>query len=340
MDNVGNLTLALENAEGNPAEEPNCRIEFVRLDEVAIGRADHLEFPPNHRFALPAFPQAQNLHCVITPSLYRLVQSNFFTLTDGQEMTQTASVMRDPSQWQPKFTAWNSLATDFDEMKAAIEGKLVRLKHGPDVGVITPAVYDGMNSPALTLAKMALLNLFRVLSDQNDPVSGRPWFNTVKQILVLDQERFVAITTSDLFESIDHILNNMGEFRSQGFFPADVTLHYDNIPSEFQLTAPMISVKRVYQQGNIQFTLAKAKNQQGDCVLLDCDMDEDHNLFLHATDFFKHLFTGGTNPIDIHEYIVHQEKGVDLGYELRPRSEGLAVVTTSQPEVRTLKKGA
>jgi len=87
--------------------------------------------------------------------------------------------------------------------------------------------------------------------------------------------------------------------------------------------------------------MGKAKNQQGDCILLDCDMDENSNLFLHATDFFKHLYTGGTNPIDIHEYIVHRQKGVDLGYELRPRSEGLAPVAVAQakrtPRLRSVK---
>ena len=87
----------------------------------------------------------------------------------------------------------------------------------------------------------------------------------------------------------------------------------------------MISVKRAYEQGNLQFTMAKARNAQGGCFLLDCDMDENSNLFLHTTDLFKHLFTGGTNPIDIHEYIVHSQKGVDLGYELCPVGEPVAV---------------
>ena len=126
----------------------------------------------------------------------------------------------------------------------------------------------------------------------------------------------------------------MLRFRRDGFFPGDTSLHVDNIPSAFQLTAPMISVKRKYDVGNVQFTMAKAKNQQGDCILLDCDMDEDSNLILHATDFFKHMFTGGTNPLDIHEYIVHQQKGVDLGYELRPRSERLAVMPATPRKTR------
>jgi len=76
--------------------------------------------------------------------------------------------------------------------------------------------------------------------------------------------------------------------------------------------------------------MEKARNQRSDCVLLDCDMDENSNLLLHATDFFKHLFTRGTDPINIHEYIVHRQKGVDLGYELRPRSEELAPVAVAQ----------
>lgn len=334
MDNMGNLVLNLINAEGNPAQEPDCRIEFLRLDGVTIGRADHVQFPPQHRFTLPAFPQAQNLHCVITPSLYRIVQSNFFTLTDGQQNSQFATVMRDPGQWLPTFKPWNLLAATFNPLKAALQGNLLKLKHGPDVGAVTSAVYDSMNSPALSLAKMALLNLFAVLSNQNDPVSGKPWFTFVKQILVIDQERFIALVTTDFYESIDHIANNMDQFRRDGFFPGDTSLHVDNIPSAFQLTAPMISVKRKYDVGNVQFTMAKARSQQGDCILVDCDMDEHGFLILHATDFFKHMFTGGTNPIDIHEYIVHQQNGVDLGYDLRARSERLVVMPETPKKTR------
>jgi hypothetical protein len=321
MDNMGDLVLDLANAEGKAAEEPDCTIEFLRLDQVTIARANHVQFPPRHRFTLPAFPQGQNLHCVITPSLYRMVQSNFFTLSAGKERLESATVLRDPGHWQPRFAVWDALAAQFTPLKVALQDNFVKLKHGPDVGVITPAVYDGMSSAALLLAKMALLNLFAVLNAQTDPVSSQLWFSFVKRIVVIDQERFVAIVSAELFESIDHIRNNLGTFQNQGFFPGDVSLHTDNIPSAFQLTAPMISVKRKYGEGNMQFTLAKARNADGDCVLLDCDMDEHSNLLLHATDFFKHQFTGGTHPIDIHEYIVHQQKGVDLGYELRPRGE-------------------
>lgn len=321
MDNLGIMELNLVNAEGKPAEDPDCGVEVLRLDQTSILRANGLEFPPQHCFNLPAYPQAQNLRCVITPSLYRIVQSEFFTLTDEKKSSESALVLRNPDKWKPQFTPWNSLPAQFDALKRVLADKFLKLKHGPDVGVITPATYDGMGSPALLLAKMALLNLFTVLSSQKDPVSSKPWFEFVQQILVIDRERFVAVVSTDLYESIDHIRNNMGQFKAQHFFPGDASLHYDNIPSEYHCSDPMISVKCAYDQGNIQWTMAKATNATGNCILLDCDMDEHSNLIEHLSDVFKHYFTGGTHPVDIHEYIAYRQKGADLGYNLRPINE-------------------
>lgn len=318
MDNSGTLLLDLVNAEGEPAADPSCGVEVLRLDQVSILRANNLQFPPKHRFTLPAFPQAQNLRCVITPSLYRIVQSEFFTLMDGSEKDAPALVLRDPDKWKPRFTPWNSLPAPFSPLKSILADKLLKLKHGPNVGVVTPAIYDEMNSPALSLAKMALLNLFAVLNTETDPVSVQPWFSFIKQILVIDQERFVAIVSSGLYESVDHIRQNMGQFKRLHFFPGDVSLHHDNIPSEYTIPEPLISVKCAYEWGNIQFTLGKATSAAGDCILLDCDMDEHSNLIVHLSDVFKHYFTGGTNPVDIHEYIMHHQRGGTLGYSLHP----------------------
>jgi hypothetical protein len=315
--NVGSLVLDLINAEGDAASEPNCTVEVLRLDGASIARADHLQFPPMNEFKLPAFPQAQNLRCVITPSLYNLVQSEFFTLNDGEARNESAIVLRDPGKWRPEFTQWNALAAAFDALKATIANQRIRLKDGTEVGVMTAELFDGLAAPELVLSKMALLNLFAVLKAQKDPVSDQLWFNMVKQILVIDQERFVAVVDPNLYESVDHILNNIDQFKPLGFFAADSQLHTGNIPREYTLTN-MISVKRVYDEGNVQFTMAKVQSGGVDTVLLDCDMDEHHNLIEHASDLFKHVFTGGTNPIDIHEYIVHVQKGVELGYELQP----------------------
>jgi hypothetical protein len=58
--------------------------------------------------------------------------------------------------------------------------------------------------------------------------------------------------------------------------------------------------------------------------LLDCDLDENRNIVLHSLDLVKHLFSGGTSPISMHEYIVEDSaqnaangvSSVDLGYLL------------------------
>ena len=344
MDNIGTFILNFLNAEGDPADEPSCTVGFVRLDGTTILQARNVQFPPQHSFSLPAFPQERNLHCVITPSLYQIDQTEFFTLTEGSPTTVQTTVFRDPDKWSPDFVSWNSLPAQFADLKKVIENQFLKLKHGPDIGVMTPSVYDDkLNSPALLLAKMAMLNLFVVLSAEKDPVSGGIWFKLVQQILVLDRERFVAKVSSDLFNSIDKIRNDLSSFKDQGFFPGETSLHTDNIPSEFQLTAPMISVKCRYEQGNVQFTMAKARNAQGDCVLLDCDMDEHSNIIEHAGDLFKHIFTGGTHPIDIHEYIVyhervHNHRRADLGYTLHPAS-GTAVVAPVPQAKGAKKKG-
>jgi len=87
----------------------------------------------------------------------------------------------------------------------------MRLIDGTDIGVLGPGLYDALAN-GLLLPKICLLNLFAVLSKQNDPISGQPWFSMVKKILVIDQERLVAVVDSNLFESVDHILNDMNNF--------------------------------------------------------------------------------------------------------------------------------
>lgn len=154
---------------------------------------------------------------------------------------------------------------------------------------------------------------------------------------IVSQERFVAKVSTTFFNSIQKILANLSDPENQRFFPGDVALHMDNIAGEFQLTAPMISAKCRYAKGNVQFTMAKATNKDGDCVLLDCDMDEHSNIIEHAGDLFKHVFTGGTHPIDIHEYIVHHQNNVDLGYALRPVN-GAALAPASRPQAQSWTK--
>jgi hypothetical protein len=51
-------------------------------------------------------------------------------------------------------------------------------------------------------------------------------------------------------------------------------------------------------------------------TILDTDIDENGKLMAHLADLFKHKFTGGTHPFDIHEYLRKEAPQRDLGYTL------------------------
>ncbi len=53
MNNIGFFVLELRNAEGDPANEPDCLGEFLHLNHVTIARTAHVQ---NHAIALPSHP--------------------------------------------------------------------------------------------------------------------------------------------------------------------------------------------------------------------------------------------------------------------------------------------
>ena len=323
-DDTARFTLNLTNSEGNAAFEPNCFISFQRTDGSSAGQARGVAFPPARTFVIPAFPQENNLFCLITPTLYNAVQSNFF-IPNGDK-NQSVTMQRLPDKWTPAFPALNTLPSPrFDAFQQVVSNSTqVDVKHGPVLGRLDTA-YDKLAGSQQTLAKMALLNLYAVLNDQDDPINNRPWYRFVQQYIRIDQERFIAEADPQLFDIVQNVLDNLDTFGPQGFFTeASPNLHLQNIPDRYQLTEDLITIKVRYEQGNVQFTMGKATTGGRNVVLLDCDMDEHANIIQHTEDLFVHVFTGGTHPIDMHEYIVHHDPGVQLGYTLNPAGAAVA----------------
>jgi hypothetical protein len=322
-NDTARFTLNLTNAEGIAALEPNCYIGFQRTDGSTAVEAKGVTFPPARTIIIPAFPQEKNLFCLIRPSLYKLVQSNFFIPNGDQN--QSVPLQRLPDQWTPSFPALATLpAPRFDAFRQRIgDSTQVDVKHGPVLGKLGGA-YDNLAGTQQILAKMALLNLYAALNDESDPITNRPWYRFVQQYVRIDQERFIAEADPELFEIVQNILNNLDTFGPKGFFTESASLHTQNIPDRYQLTQDLITVKVRYEQGNVQFTMGKATTDGRNVVLLDCDMDEHSNIIEHAGDLFTHVFTGGTHPIDMHEYIVHHDPGVQLGYSLNPVGAAVA----------------
>jgi hypothetical protein len=131
-----------------------------------------------------------------------------------------------------------------------------------------------------------------------------------------------------LFENVETILGKLkSTYGDQGYFTESTALHTQNVPPQYHiennLMRPMITVKKKYEQGNVQLTLSVLSTPGGVVHLLDCDMDEHANIVEHGFDLIKHLINGGTSPIAMHEYIVEdsarQAQGIasiDLGYQL------------------------
>jgi hypothetical protein len=246
---------------------------------------------------------------------------------EGTAVVAEMKLLRLRGAWTPKFAPLDHLsATRFEPFKAVLARSTgVDLQVGATIGDLT-SHYDSLSAPAALLGKMALLNLFAVLADNNDPLSNVPWFSHVVEIVRLDQERFIAITDAELFENVDSILRDMGRWSSEGYFgELSTALHGKNIPDRFLSDdCRTISVKKWYGNGNLQLTMSFIRKAGEAVHILDCDMDEHANIVLHAADIEKHQFTGGTAPVEMHDVIAEHlaaqhPDGVmdtDLGYEL------------------------
>jgi hypothetical protein len=328
------ITILATTMEGLPAIDPQVTVDIAEVT------------PPSHSIAHQVIPDF-NGKVVIempTPDTFPTWQvtvsfsrsdagSGFFFQPRGNSTpSHTFQVARLPGKWTPQFTPLTALPSPrFDPFREVLTiSDNVDLKNGPPVGDLN-ANYDAMSGLPQILAKTALLNLFAVLSDETDPIGGVPWYSYLRKVVRLDQERFLAEVDPALFENVQTIINELtSTYAAQGYFtepPADLPLHIPNIPTAYHSDANLaqiITLKKDYQQGNLQLTVSFLRVNGVAVHLLDCDMDENRNIILHSFDIIKHMVAGGTSPISMHEYIVDDSRQqspngistIDLGYQL------------------------
>jgi hypothetical protein len=328
------VTINATTMEGVSAADPQVTVDILENmpTQRTISRQIIHNFPGSATIAIPTpdgFPVWQ---VNISFSKYDAASGFMFQPRNQPAQTYTMQLTRLPSAWKPQFTPLQSLAVPrFETFRNVVAVSTnVDLKNGPAVGDLN-ARYDTLTDGSQIQAKTALLNLFAVLTDEQDPIDKVPWFSYVRKIVRIDQERFIAEVDGGLFENVQTILNGLnGTFRGQGYFTepdSDLLLHVGNIPPQYggsQNINKMITLKKDYEQGDLQLTMA-FMNVTGRAIhLLDCDLDENRNIVLHSLDLVKHLFSGGTSPISMHEYIVEDSaqnsanriSNVDLGYQL------------------------
>jgi hypothetical protein len=320
MGNEGTLELTLLGVDTQPASDPSTLVSFLRsTDQQEIERAKR-SFPPERRFTLPAFPQERAIMCHITPERYRLRDVGIFTLTDGETIRRGPTVFRIPDRWRAAFVKWADLPDALRALRNSLDVSLsVRVKGGKLLGQFVRGAFDDVDpADRLTVnAKACLLNLFAKLNTVKEPVFGRKsWFGFVNEILEIGRERMIALVDETMLARVEEIRENVDRFEFYKRTP--VGDHANNIPAGLTFAkSRMVSIKTQEEHGNLQLTLTPATDSDGSPVtVLDADIDENGKLMAHLADLFKHRFTGGTHPFDIHEYLVLEDQSRPLGYEL------------------------
>jgi hypothetical protein len=333
MDTI-DIRLSAKTLDGHDAVDPQVTVDIVEITEQdnPVARIVIPDFNGSAVVSVKApdsFPAWQ-----VTASFSRYDGGAGFLFQPRSNPTPSHlfRVARLPDQWTPKFTPFDSLASPrFDVFKQIVtKSQSVDLKTGPSIGDLR-ANYDTITELQQVLAKAALLNLYAVLIDTLDPIAEVPWFSYVRRIVRLDQERFIAEVDAGLFENVQTIVNELAStYQARGYFtetPADLALHIPNIPTAYHSDANLVNIltlKKDYEQGNIQLTVSFLRVDGRAVHLLDCDMDENRNIILHSFDLLKHMINGGTNPMSMYDYIAKDSaqqsangvSNIDLGYVL------------------------
>lgn len=323
MGNEGIFELELKDAAHQPAHDERTRVRFFRAsDNDVIAESNNLTFPPARRFTLPAFPQERNLYCEAAPSRFRMANTGLFTLNTVDVRSESVTALKLPDKWEPQFVLWNSLSGEFNSLKDVLDrSPSLKVKGGESFDNLVGDTYDSVTTRKAVLAKMALLNLYFTLTIIKEPINQRnSWFSFVERIFLIDRERFMAFVNPQMGTIVRTIKDDISRFPN--YKHTNALNHFDGIqaaipPGYRALKSKMFSVKTKPDHANIQLTMAPTRDPDGNEVMvLDADIDENGQLLAHLADLIKHKITGGTHPIDIHEYLVLAYGDVAFGYDL------------------------
>lgn len=318
MANQGTYRLALLDTRSQAALDAKVRVTFKREDGTVIS-VNSLSLSGPVSFPLPAFPDVKALLGLLEPSRFRAREIPFFMLTHGETVYRQLSVFRQPNQWNAVFDPWQ-------KVQAAAQGLATLLANSPDVAVkgwktypsLADAAYDkfGSDREREELPKATLLNMYTRFSNVLNPTSGRTWFVYLQRVLELSRERLIALVDPAMGRAVQAIRANIARYPDYKLASAE--LHWKNFPVKYGiLKKEMFSLKTKHTKGNLQFTLAPGTDESGrNVLLLDADIDENGQWLKHAMDVFRHRFSGGTHPFDIHDGLALEEVGWPVGYRL------------------------
>jgi hypothetical protein len=316
MANVGTFAVRLIDVNLDNVTDPNATVRFNGngMKETSIkGCALPRDFA-----GLPAFPQANNIICRVWLTRFRSTKSGFFTLKDGQTIQETLMVWKKPTEWTALFDPWDQLPNRFRSMKRALtDSPELKDKPGRKLGRFVESAYDNSH-PTTALSKAGLLNIYTKMSKITAPTpEGKRWFTYVKSILQIAPDRIIAVVDEAMGEAVKMIRKDINRYPD--YEKAGSDLHHKNFPKNYQVSkGAMFSVKTTENLGNLQLTMAPARDPNGnEVLLLDADIDENGKLLQHILDVvFRHPFNGGTHPFDIHQILAYQDREDAFGFKL------------------------
>ncbi len=327
MAHQGRFRFELLSVDGKVVEDPEVKVIFRRKRDGREVFNAQLDSISRLDFHLPAYPIENFMQCEIEPSLFRRHVTSSFIVRNGEQVELEGDLvrggglvfLRSPDKWQAVFRSWNELAPGFGPLKQVLEESHgIEVAGGEGLERLTGDSYDSISAQqgadmAAILSKASLLNLFSRLSELKVWEGGADWFCFVDRILSIGRERIVAEVRPEMYDAVRKIRDD----RLPGYDKALSEHHYDNFPTDVQVDKGSLrSVKSEHDKANLQVTVGEGV---GGRFFLDADIDENGGLLEHFGDVLKHKFTGGTHPFDIHEYLVQQQPGLDLGYSLTIR---------------------
>ncbi len=307
-------------------------------DEVIVDPLIHLRLahPSNNSgqmWTLALNGKAKNVRLEDAPpgdplslriSLSRYRDIGLFTRVKRTRIETEARLMqtpRTPSEWLPAFTPWAKLDAPFGPLTQRLDAsERFRLGRQSAAGKLVQGAYDAVSPTDATAAKakVTLLNLYSRLAAETPPSLNAPWFEHATGLLLASRERIIAITTDTCVQMVRSLSSHPGG----GYKSADPVLHrpfFEDLPGVTDVRG-MASIKTDVSRANLQLTICEARLDGKDVCLLDADIDENGELLAHTFDLIRHIFTGGTDPIDIHESLRGLFPKATLGYGLEPRA--------------------
>ncbi|MBM3739861.1 MAG: hypothetical protein FJW39_29205 [Acidobacteria bacterium] len=311
----GFFELGLFDVQGQLAHD-STTVRFLRgRDRRVLYERRDLAFPPRRVFDLPDFPE-HDLICEVAPRRFRHCSSGLFTLTGQARVTQDLTLLRIPDKWNARFEPWGQLPGGFDPLKAVL-GKSpgVRVIKGRTLGNFVEGAYDDADDDRTILAKASLLNVYAKASGLQEPTgTNRNWFSFITGILEIGRERIIARADPALAGIVERVGSRLDQYN--GYRASENPEgHRKNVPKPFRSR-----VRRVFSiksgETNAVLHITVFTTDDPSVVLVDLDIDENGSLWAHIADIFRHAFTGGTHPFDIHEYLLLARRDLELGYRL------------------------